>query len=313
MKIVVLGTATLDIVLKTDQELKKGEKIEINKVYISLGGGALNAATTFKKLDLDYLAYFRLTKDLIGNLILRKIMKEKIKSRIFFHKGGSQFSIVVLIPNSERTIFVYRGASSHFSLRELKSLPKEDYYYLTTGETSPEIFLKFLKKIKTTSKLISLNPSKIFLSHKKAKDCLKLIDVLFLNKNEASFFLKRYLSPLELIKELGKTLGIKVIVVTLGKEGSLTLFNNKIFQAGVFKPKKIEDTTGAGDAFASSFFANLVMAKEINDDVVKKSILFGSANASANIEKLGAQIGILAKKDYQRYFSKRIHFKIWKN
>jgi sugar/nucleoside kinase (ribokinase family) len=162
MKIITLGTATLDIILKTNQEIKEGSKIEIQNVFFSLGGGALNAATTFKNLNLDYLAYFKLGKDLIGKIIFQKIKKEKLKTKMFFHQGDSQFSVVLLLPQKERTIFVYRGLSDHFSFQELNQIREGDFYYLTTANTEPSVFEKFLKKIKTHSKFISLNPSKIF-------------------------------------------------------------------------------------------------------------------------------------------------------
>jgi sugar/nucleoside kinase (ribokinase family) len=312
MKIITLGTATLDIILQTHQEIKEGSKIEIQDVFFSLGGGALNAATTFKNLNLDYLAYFRLGRDLIGKIIFQKIKKEKLKTKIFFHQGNSQFSIVLLLPQKERTIFVYRGLSDHFNLSELNQIQKGDFYYLTTANTKPDVFQKFLQKIKTHSKLISLNPSKIFLTSPKAQESLRLADVLFLNYEEASEFLKKKLDPKTLGKELYRKLKIKVLILTLGKKGSLTFFKDKIFSAGIFKPKKFVDPTGAGDAFASAFFANLVLNKEINEKTIKKAIVWGSANASANIEKLGAQIGLLKRSDFSNYEKKRFFLKISK-
>jgi len=312
MKIITLGTGTIDIILRTNQEIKEGSKIEIQDVFFSLGGGALNAATTFKNLNLDYLAYFRLGKDLIGRIIFQKIKQEKLKTKIFWRQKDSQFSIVLLIPKKERTIFVYRGASDRFSLKELEQIKQGDFYYLTTQNTSPNIFEKFLKRIKTKSYLIALNPSKKFLSLTGAKASLNLVDVLFLNYEEASTFLNKKLEAKNLGQELYRKLKIKILVLTLGDKGSLTFFNNKIFSAGIFKPKKYVDTTGAGDAFASAFFACLILNKEINEENIKKAIIWGSANASSNIEKLGAQIGLLKKNDFSFYEKIKIPLKIWK-
>jgi sugar/nucleoside kinase (ribokinase family) len=151
------------------------------------------------------------------------------------------------------------------------------------------------------------------LTSPKSQESLKLIDILFLNYEEASDFLKKKLDPKTIGKELYKKLKIKVLVLTLGNKGSLTFFENKIFSAGIFKPKKFVDPTGAGDAFASAFFASLVLNKKINEEIIKKAITWGSANASANIEKLGAQIGLLKKNDFFKYERKKISLKIWKN
>ncbi|GIW65056.1 MAG: sugar kinase [Candidatus Parcubacteria bacterium] len=316
MKIITLGTGTLDIIFEINEDLKVGQKIDSRNVFFSLGGGALNAATTFKNLHLDYLAYFKLGNDLIGKIILTKIRKENLKSKIFFHHGESQFSVVILRKGikkqSERTILVYRGISDHFNSQELKTITKSDFYYLTTVNTEPKIFLNFIKRIRIFSKLISINPSKKFLSSLTAGQVLKNSNVIFLNKDETSVFLKCEDNPINLGKMFVRKINPLIFVLTLGEKGSITFWQNKIFIADTFRPAKLIDTTGAGDAFNSAFFANLVGKKDINEEVIKQSIIWGSANASANVEKLGAQIGLLKKDDYKLYRGLKIKVISWK-
>jgi len=314
MRILVLGNATLDIILRIKSDIFEGDKIEVEETFFSLGGGALNAATTFKNFGINYLSYFRLGNDIIAKNILAKIREQNLKSKIFFHKGHSQFSVVVLGRNKERTIFVWRGISDHFSLKELSSLEfkKDDFFYLTTLNTSPLVFLKFLKNIKRNNSLICLNPSYQFLKSPKALSALSLTDVLILNYKEACALMKKKSKAWKLGKEIKNFLKIKILVITLGDKGSLTFYENKVFEAGIFKPKNFIDTTGAGDAFSSAFFSNLVLNKGVlNEEIVKKSIVWGSANASSNIEKLGAQIGILKKKDLLKYETQILKIKSW--
>jgi fructokinase len=135
---------------------------------------------------------------------------------------------------------------------------------------------------------------------------------LILNYQEACTLMKKNLKPLLLGKELKNISKVKILVITLGDKGSLTFYENKIFEADVFKPKKFVDTTGAGDAFSSAFFANLFLNKFVlNEEIVRKSIIWGSANASSNIEQLGAQIGLLKKEDFFKYQSLRLKIKSW--
>jgi sugar/nucleoside kinase (ribokinase family) len=311
MKITVLGTATLDIILDLKENFHLGSKIEILENFFTLGGGALNASKTFQNLNLDYLTYIRLGKnDLIGKTILDKIKKEKFKIKIFFHEGNSQFSIVLLLPNQERTILVYRGLSDHFSLKELNQIQRSDFYYLTTANTKSSIFKKFLIKIKNNARLIALNPSKNFLKENNVFSVLKLTDILFLNHEEIITLLNKNDKPLMLGKELYNKLKIKILVLTLGDKGSLTFYEDKVFIAGIFVPKKYVDTTGAGDAFASAFFGSLILNKDINEKTLKQAIIFGSANASKNIEKFGAQIGLLKKNEFYSYLRKKFDLKV---
>lgn len=317
MKIITLGTATLDIILQTSEKIIAGRKIDVDNSFFSLGGGALNAAATFKNLNLDYLVYFRLGKDLIGKIILDQVRQEKFKTEVFFHKGESQFSIVIL-PQvrsknkfSERTIFVYRGLSDHFTWQELNKVKRGNFYYLTTANTEAKVFARFLFKIRNFAKLISINPSKKFLMDPFSTKVLKTVDLIFINGEELETFLNHQEQDLVLAKEFVRKINPKIFVLTRGDKGSVTFWQDKIFMADIFKPKKNLDTTGAGDAFASSFFANLVMSKDLNEEVIKKSITWGSANASANIEKLGAQIGLLKKKQYSAYSKLKIRTLSW--
>lgn len=319
MKIITLGTATLDIIFQTTERIITGEKIDISNSFFSLGGGALNAATTFKNLNLNYLVYFRLGKDLIGKVILDQVRQKKFKTEIFFHRGESQFSVVILPQEgskdknkfSERTIFVYRGLSDHFTWQELNRVKESFFYYLTTANTDVKVFNKFLLKIRNFAQLISINPSKNFLADHFSANALKTVDLIFLNREELSTFLHYKDQDLILAKEFVKKINPKIFVLTRGDKGSITFWQNKIFIADIFKPQKNVDTTGAGDAFASAFFANLVISRDFNEKVIKRSIIWGSANASANIEKLGAQIGLLKKNQYSSYSNLKIRTLLW--
>ncbi|BCX15312.1 MAG: hypothetical protein KatS3mg097_204 [Candidatus Parcubacteria bacterium] len=318
--IISLGTATLDIILKSQKidSISLGDKVKVDNIFFALGGGAVNAAATFANLQLNCRAYFRLGDDLISQIILSKIKQAKIKYHIFQHQGESQFSMIFLSANAERTIFVYRGIANEFTLSELLSVPQQKYYYLTTANTKPRIFNQFLKNIYDKSLLIGINPSDFFLTEIKSAELFSLIDILFINTEEADTLLnikkdKNKIDDFKIGKEIFKKFKLKVLVLTRGRRGSIVFFQNKAFVSDIFKPKIIEDTTGAGDAFASAFLGKLIIDKinryNLSERHILEAIKWGSANASANIEKLGAQIGILKKKDYLKYKNLNFYLK----
>lgn len=301
--ITAVGTATLDIILKTkEKEIKEGSKIEIEDFDFSLGGGALNASVTFKKLGLNPQVYFHLGRDFLGEIIKQKVKKLNLKHYIFYHQQATTFSLIVLPKDRERIIFVHRGRESDFKLAELRKIKINPYIYLTPGSTSPVVLLRFFKEIRNKIKYLAINPSKIYLQQKLAFDSLKYVDFLFLNDEELRILKNDFKQNLiALAKKTLEELKIKSLIVTLGDRGSLAIFENKIFKAGIFKPRKIVDKTGAGDAFASAFFGRIVLGKELTENLIKEALTWGAANSASVIQKLGAQNGILNKVDYRKF------------
>ena len=64
----------------------------------------------------------------------------------------------------------------------------------------------------------------------------------------------------ENIQFISEKTNTKSICVTLGKHGSLLLWNGNIYQHGGY-PVKVADTVGAGDSFLASLIAKLLSDK----------------------------------------------------
>jgi len=84
-------------------------------------------------------------------------------------------------------------------------------------------------------------------------------------------------------------------VVTDGRQGVKVSNGKYLWQAGIFKEKKVIDRTGAGDAFGSALVAAFLKSKKITPQLIERGIRLGSANAASVVEQLGAKAGILCK------------------
>ncbi len=98
-----------------------------------------------------------------------------------------------------------------------------------------------------------------------------------------------------------------ILAVTDGDKGALVSDGRFIYRVGVFKEKFVLDRTGAGDAFGSGFVAGLIQQgfsqkniKQIKPENVVYALRLASANATAVVEKIGANSGILTKKDFEK-------------
>ena len=133
---------------------------------------------------------------------------------------------------------------------------------------------------------------------------LKDVAVLFLNEGEAATLTG---IPFENGKEVFKKLDDMmpgIAVVTDGANGVKVSDGKLLYSAGIFREKKIVDRTGAGDAFGSGFVAGLlhrnwsIVNGQTSD--VEYAIRLASANATSNVEYIGATAGLLTKSKFEK-------------
>jgi sugar/nucleoside kinase (ribokinase family) len=89
--------------------------------------------------------------------------------------------------------------------------------------------------------------------------------------------------------------GAKVVIITLGMEGAMLSVEGDIHSIPAYKPEKIIDPTGAGDAFIGGF-----LAEYVNDENYLRCACVGSAIASIVVEALGPTFSGDEAEIYQR-------------
>ena len=145
----------------------------------------------------------------------------------------------------------------------------------------------FKNKIK-----IVLNPgnSQLALPITTIKRILRKIDVLFLNREEASLLTKiPYNKEKQIFKKLDE---LCPNIAIMGSSKGITVSDgNHLYEAKSSLVKTV-DKTGAGDAFASGFVSGFIKKGEIEN-----GIQLGMANSSSCIQKWGAKNGLLKEGD----------------
>ena len=142
---------------------------------------------------------------------------------------------------------------------------------------------KIVKNIEQKSKNLAVNAqlnsfNSSFYSHSK----FKKVNYFCIHNGELRHgFRERYLSTNKLIKKLFNKLKAKNIVITMGKEGSVTFKNNKFYKCPAFVTNPV-DTVGAGDSLYG--ITSLCFSKNIPPEI---SILIGNVLASKTTIKLG--------------------------
>jgi len=325
--VVCIGTATRDVFLKSAEfnKILKGEfktgrglcfnlgsKIEVDDIFFATGGGATNTAATFSNQGLKTAVVCKIGNDRGGKAIIEEMEKIFKVNVNFIQKDkekNTAYSVILRCGEGragDRIILVYRGASEYLNIQQMpikKIFNSKWVYFAPLGGENVNLF-NFLVTEAVNHKVkiaIDLSKDQIQMGLDKLKPILKNINILKLNREEGS-----YLSGIDvydifgIAKELANMIK-NLAIITDGPNGLVACDKEYFYQAGVYAEKRFIDRTGAGDAFGAGFVSSLILdEKNKKNWGIEKAIKFGTANATAVVEELGAKNGLLKKGDFEK-------------
>ena len=271
-------------------ELK--QKIKIEKILA--GGSVANSMAGISYLDGDASFIGKINSDEFGELYKKSL--ENIDVAFLYNPKKELMPtgtcIILITPDSERTMCTYLGISSQLAANDLSEkniIDKELIFlegYLWDKGLSEKMFKQAINLAKKNKVKIAMTLSDIFCVTRHKVDFYNLLkndlDVLIGNENEINELtgnknLSNSINQLILLN--------KLIIVTRSEKGSLAIDNNIIIDCDSIQVNKVIDVTGAGDLFAAGFLKEYVEKSEI-----KKCLVTGSSMASKIIQKIGARI-----------------------
>lgn len=272
-------------------ELNIGTKVDIDRISFEVGGGGTNSAVSFARHGHESIFLGNIGHDAAGEAVLACLDKEGIDSSYvtYVPRKNTGCSVILLdMHTGERTILTHRGASAKFDNLDEKDLEtlNPDWLYVTSMRGDMDTLLRFFEKAKELGAKIMFNPGKLELEQKKKLiGLLEDVDVLLVNKREAAEIVPGTVLT-ELLSHLGNY--VETVIITDGNMGAIATDHKKTYRFGIYEDLPVKDTTGAGDAFGSGFLAHLAAGKSF-----RQSLIFGSANSTSVVTKLGAKAGIL--------------------
>lgn len=305
--VISVGSAVLDIFMKSDKfrVVQSGDipggiamcevyggKMEVEEVTMVSGGGATNTAVSFARKELKSAVIAEMGNDPQSLLIHRDLEEAQVDTRFLVQEQGetTAVSVVLIADDGGRSIMVHRGAAAMLTKTDL---PLEELETRWMHISSLGGNLELLKTLLTWSKSkgvrVSLNPGLKEIHHKeKLLPLLPLVEILFVNRDEAKELWGIDYRDDALWKSMQALPGAHVTVITDGAGGGKVSINGKVsFYTGV-KVKKVVDTTGAGDAFASGVVSGVLYGK-----TYEQAVEWGIKNATAVLHYVGAKKGLL--------------------
>ena len=302
-RIVSIGSALQDVFLIDHDDfgvnqrgflnqLELGTKVDIDNIHFSVGGGAINTATTFARHGHETIFMGCIANDPAGTAIINALDDEGIDTSYinYLTKTHTGCSVLLLSPTGERTILTCRGASARFETINPADLDTihPDWLYVSTLRGNMDVLDRLFAHARKLGAKIMFNPGNLELTHQRQLlGLLSDVEVLLLNKSEA-----KQLVPGRTLVELASHLSsyVPTVIITDGGQGAIAANAGRIIRIGIYEDVKVKDSTGAGDAFGSGFLAHYADNADL-----EKALVFASANSTSVVQHIGSRDGILSK------------------
>lgn len=225
-------------------------------------------------------------------------------------------AFVHTFPDGEREFSFYRNPGADMMLKKeevMEDIIKEAkiFYFRTLSSTHEGVreATRFAIDIaKESGAMISFDPNlreplwdSLEDARREIKYGLSKCDILKISDNELEFMTgtNDYSKGIEILRE---QYDIKIIFVTLGKDGSRAYYKNLMAEQTTFTQIKAIEKTGAGDTFEGCAL-NYLLEHDIDsltEEKLSELLLFANAGASLITTRKGALKAMPAKSEIER-------------
>lgn len=271
MSILVVGSVALDSI-----ETPFGKKDEI------LGGSATFfsiAASFFDKVNIIATVGEDFPEKYLNLLKARGIGTEGItinKGKTFRWEGRYEYDM-----NVAHTLATHLNVFQDFAPKIPEGL--RDPRILFLANIDPDLQDSVLRQVKRP-KLIACDSMNHWITNKRKslEKFLHKIDIFLLNDGEA----RQFSGEANLMKAAKAIVakGVKSVVIKKGEHGVIYYSKKSHFVAPAYPLEEVFDPTGAGDTFAGGVIGYLSVADKISDNIIRKSMVYGSILASFSVE-----------------------------
>lgn len=309
--VVAVGDTTEDIFLKMHEaslqcDLNKqnckicfdyAEKIAVeSKTDVPAVGNAANHAIGVARLGLSAAIYTIVGDDVQGRMADDIFKQNNVDTRYvtFDMQHGTNLSVVINF-NGERTIFVYHEPRAY----QLPEIGATKWMYLTSAsgggveKLHEQVLAYFGGKAQVK---LAFNPGthQMHLGQEGLRPLLRLSEILFLNREESVALLESRTDEIPTLMAGFHKLGVQIMVITDGPEGSYVSDGENVWHAGIFEGPVVE-RTGAGDSYGSGFLSATIKGHDI-----PTAMAWGNANSTSVVASIGAREGLLTEEGVRK-------------
>lgn len=164
-----------------------------------------------------------------------------------------------------------------------------DVPYLFLANIDPPLQLKVLNAMRKL-KFSMVDTMNLWIEIKKNDliEVFKRVDCVVLNDSE----IRQFTGKANLIqgaREIQK-IGPKYVIIKKGEHGaSIVGKQGFYFPSNSYPVENVIDPTGAGDSFAGAFIGYVAEQDKVDEETLKKALVYGNATASFTVEGFGTE------------------------
>ena len=309
MKILGIGNAIVDVICKVDENfisqnnLTKGtmklifDENEFQSMISNLkiektisGGSVANSIVGLSQLENKVGFIGKVSDDELGSKYEDGLKSERVE--YLYSKKKEELPtgtcLILVTPDSERTMCTFLGTAGKINENDINvDVIKQSEIIFLEGylwdEGEPK---KAFEKAINNANKVAMSLSDQFCVDRHKPHFLNLVknklDITFANEQEMMSLIdaKNFDQVIDFAKSLKK-----LLVITRGKKGAVSIIGNEITENGIKKNLEIKDLTGAGDLFAAGYLHGYLNNLSPNECLDK-----GREMSSRVIQQIGARL-----------------------
>lgn len=290
-----MDTGRQTLLMPFGQKLPYTDVVVVNAV-----GNSPNAAVSAHRLGLQSALIASVGHDRNGTDCMEALRTEGVHTEyVKVHEGKFTNYHYVLRYGAERTILI-KHETFPYVLPNF-AVPPRYIYFSSIGEHGLQHHFevaKYVQEHPETKLVFQPGTFQIKLGKETLKDLYAVTEIFFCNKEEAQEILGTEEQHMPTLLRAFKKLGPKLPVITDGPHGAYVLDANDIAWHMPMYPDPADpiDRTGAGDAFASTFTAAIILGLS-----PAEALSWGPINSMSVVQYIGAQKGLLTKEQVLEY------------
>ncbi|MFW9973627.1 MAG: carbohydrate kinase family protein, partial [Candidatus Odinarchaeota archaeon] len=282
-------------IIKKYTAIEYSRKLNVKSVRFVPGGSGANIAANCSMLGLKSAYIGVMGNDFPAEICLSDLKKRGVdlSQVIQSDNDTTALSIILKTPwGKDRSILAYKGANNLLGPQDVKEELFDNIkafaWTSLTSKNACEAIKKAITLTKDNGGLVFAAPSMSII--KNAPDWAKILisnsDVVSMNLEEAQEFTGENKKTL-MIKDFLE-MGIKLISITDGPNGSIISDGKTIINSGIYSAKdQVSDTTGAGDAFLTGILISM-----LHDFPMKKISELATAMSYLECREIGVREGL---------------------